>query len=54
MASTLVVRRLADILLIQALRAMLNIARSAAGWIGALSDARRGGAIALLHDIGHG
>jgi len=55
MGSSLMTQRLADILLIQALRAYVaEYGPSAAGWIGALSDTRVGGAITLMHgDIGH-
>ncbi len=54
MGSPLMRQRLADILLIQALRAYVaEYGPRAAGWIGALSDSRIGGGIKLMHgDIG--
>jgi AraC-like DNA-binding protein len=56
MGSTLMTRRLAEMLLLQAFRAYVaGHGAEAAGWIGALSDARVGRAIALMHEnVGHG
>jgi len=48
--SSLMTQRLAYVLLIQALRGYVTAyGPSAAGWIGAFSDARRGRAIGLMH-----
>jgi AraC-like DNA-binding protein len=56
LGSTLMTRRMGDILLVQALRAY--VAREGAdgtGWIGALTDPRIGAALSLIHnDPGHG
>jgi AraC-like DNA-binding protein len=50
MGSSIVAKRLADILLIQALRAFVDEHGSnATGWLGALSDARVGAALRLIH-----
>jgi AraC-like DNA-binding protein len=56
MGSSIMAKRLADILLIQALRAFVDeYGGSATGWLGALSDARLGAALRLIHgDIRHG
>lgn len=55
MGSDLVVRRFADVLLVQALRAYVAIyGKDSAGWIGALSDPQIGGALNLMHnDVTH-
>lgn len=55
MGSSVMTQRLADILLIQALRAhVAEYGPGAAGWVGALSDTRIGSAIELMHaDIAH-
>jgi AraC-like DNA-binding protein len=50
MGASLMTRRLADILLVQALRAYVaNFGAEGAGWIGALNDAKIGGALNLMH-----
>ena len=51
----LMTRCLADILLVQALRAYVSVhGADRAGWIGALNDRRIGAALSLLHgDVGH-
>jgi len=55
MGSSVMSQRLADILLIQALRGYVaQYGQNSAGWIGAFSDARVGRAIALMHgDVAH-
>jgi AraC-like DNA-binding protein len=55
MGSSIMAKRLADILLIQALRAFVaEYGCGATGWIGALSDTRIGAALKLIHgDIKH-
>jgi len=54
--ASLMTRRMGDILLVQALRAYVTtMGPDNTGWIGALTDARIGKAIGLLHnDPGHG
>jgi len=56
MGTTLMTQRLADIMLIQALRAYVSEhGTGSAGWIGALCDRKIGKALALMHsDIAHG
>ncbi len=50
MGAMLVTRRLADILLVQALRAYVAVqGADCAGWIGALADRKIGAALALMH-----
>ncbi|MDB5453885.1 MAG: transcriptional regulator, AraC family [Caulobacteraceae bacterium] len=50
MGASLVARRLADILLVHALRAFATTHRAdAVGWIGALADRKIGGALNLMH-----
>lgn len=50
MGAALMTRRLADILLVQALRAYIAVQGvDAAGWIGALGDARIGAALRQMH-----
>ncbi|WP_428488385.1 AraC family transcriptional regulator [Rhodopila sp.] len=53
--ASLMTDRLADILLVQALRAYVGIrGKDSAGWIGALTDRRIGNALHLMHgDVGH-
>jgi AraC-like DNA-binding protein len=54
MGSTLMIERLGDVLLIQALRAYVSdYGADATGWIGAFSDPRVGGAIKLMHNAVH-
>ena len=55
MGSSLVVRRLADILLVQALRAYVNLhGPNGLGWLGALHDRHVGAALVLMHSrVGH-
>ncbi len=55
MGASLMTRRLADILLVQALRAYVAVhGADSAGWIGALNDRRIGAALNLMHgDVGH-
>ncbi|WP_218642411.1 AraC family transcriptional regulator [Caballeronia sordidicola] len=55
MGSSLMTRRLADILLVQVLRAYVNLqGATKAGWIGALSDRRIGAALNSIHaDVAH-
>jgi transcriptional regulator GlxA family with amidase domain len=55
MGASLVTRRLADVLLVQALRAYFAIhGDDSAGWIGALTDPRIGAALNLMHgDVAH-
>jgi len=54
MGSTLMIERLGDVLLIQALRAYVSdYGVDATGWIGAFSDTRVGGAINLMHNAVH-
>ena len=55
MGSSLMTRRLGDILLVQVLRAYVNShGPIKAGWIGALSDRRIGAALSAIHaDVGH-
>jgi AraC-like DNA-binding protein len=55
MGASLMTRRLADILLVQALRAYVAVhGTDSAGWIGALNDRRIGAALNLMHgDVGH-
>jgi AraC-like DNA-binding protein len=55
MGASLMTRRLADILLVQGLRAYVAMHGAArAGWIGALNDRRIGAALNLMHgDVGH-
>lgn len=55
MGASLVTRRLADILLVQALRAYVTLhGVDSAGWIGALKDRRIGTALNLMHaDVRH-
>ena len=51
MGASLMTRRMGDILLVQALRAYVaTIGTANTGWIGALTDARIGTAIGLLHN----
>ena len=54
MGSSLMTRRLADILFVQALRAYVAVHGAGnAGWIGALNDRRMGAALRLMHgDVG--
>ncbi|UDL89088.1 AraC family transcriptional regulator [Mesorhizobium sp. PAMC28654] len=56
MGSTLMTRRMGDILLVQALRAYVaKEGISSTGWVGALTDRRIGAALSLIHnDPGHG
>jgi len=56
MGASLITRRLADILLVQALRAYVAVhGTEGAGWIGALDDRRIGTALRLMHgDVGRG
>lgn len=56
MGSTLMTRRMGDILLVQTLRAYVaKEGIGSTGWIGALTDRRIGAALSLLHnDPGHG
>ena len=50
MGASLMTHRLADILLVQALRAYVGLrGKDSAGWIGALTDERIGGALRLMH-----
>jgi hypothetical protein len=53
---TPITQRLADVLLLQAVRAYVaEHGADAAGWIGALSDKRIGGALTLMYGyVGHG
>jgi Cupin len=55
MGASLVTRRLADVLLVQALRAYFAMhGNDSAGWIGALTDPRIGAALNLMHgDVAH-
>jgi AraC-like DNA-binding protein len=55
MGASLVTRRLADVLLVQVLRAyFVNHGNDSAGWIGALTDPRIGAALNLMHgDVAH-
>jgi AraC-like DNA-binding protein len=55
MGASLVTRRLADVLLVQALRAYFAMqGNNSAGWIGALTDPRIGAALNLMHgDVAH-
>jgi AraC-like DNA-binding protein len=55
MGASLVTRRLADVLLVQVLRAyFVNRGNDSAGWIGALTDPRIGAALNLMHrDVAH-
>lgn len=55
MGASLVTHRLADVLLVQALRAYAAICGDGgAGWVGALADRRIGGALGLMHgDVAH-
>ena len=54
MGASLMTRRLADILLVQALRAYVTLrGADGTGWIGALNDRRIGAALTLMHrDVG--
>ena len=54
MGASLMTHRLADVLLVQALRAYVGLrGQDSAGWIGALTDERIGGALRLMHgDVG--
>jgi len=54
MGASLMTYRLADVLLVQALRAYVGMrGQDSAGWIGALTDERIGGALHLMHgDVG--
>lgn len=49
MGASLVTGRLADVLLVQVLRAYAGEGDQAAGWIGALADPQIGAALGLLH-----
>ncbi len=55
MGASLMARRLADVLLVQALRAYVSVyGAESAGWIGALNDRALGAALTLLHsDVSH-
>ena len=56
MGATLMTQRLADIMLVQALRAYVSeYGAGAAGWLGALSDRQIGDALRRMHrDVAHG